>query len=59
HRSGDVLSALTVFLGTTFLSFKIESIALVNLAGVAVWIFLGVLIAREHKKLSAGGTRPA
>jgi AAA family ATP:ADP antiporter len=54
HRSGDVLSALTVFLGTTFLSFKIESFALVNLAGVALWMFLGILIVRQHRKLSAG-----
>jgi AAA family ATP:ADP antiporter len=53
HRSGDVLSAILVFLGTTFLAFKIENFAMVNFVLVLIWIFLGILIFREHKKLSA------
>ena len=53
HRSGDVLSATLVFLGTTFLAFKIENFAMVNFVLVLIWIFLGILIFREHKKLSA------
>jgi AAA family ATP:ADP antiporter len=53
HRAGDVLSAALVFLGTTFLAFKIENIAMVNVFLVAIWIFLGYLIFKEHKKLSA------
>jgi len=53
HRSGDVLSAALVFLGTTFLAFKIENFAMVNFVLVLIWIFLGILIFREHKKLSA------
>jgi AAA family ATP:ADP antiporter len=53
HRAGDVLSAILVFLGTTFFAFKIENIAMVNVALVIIWIYLGSLIFREHKKLSA------
>ncbi len=50
-RGGDTLSALAVFLGTTFLGFRIERYALVNVAGVAVWLVLCVLIIRERRKL--------
>jgi len=57
HRSGDVLSALAVLLGTSVFAFKIEGFAQFNLAVVAVWIALGVLIAREHRKLTGGGPR--
>lgn len=53
HRSGDVLSAALIFLGTTFLAFKVENFAIVNFVLVLIWIFLGILIFREHKKLSA------
>ncbi len=53
HRAGDVLSAVLVFLGTTFLAFKIENIAMVNVVLILIWIFLGFLIFREHKRLSA------
>jgi AAA family ATP:ADP antiporter len=56
HRSGDVLSVALVFLGVTFLAFKVENLAMVNLVLILVWIFLGVLIAKEHKKLSAERT---
>ena len=53
HRSGDVLSALLVFFGTTYLALRIENFAMVNVVLVLIWIVLGVLISREHKKLSA------
>jgi AAA family ATP:ADP antiporter len=53
HRSGDVLSAALVFLGTTFLAFQLESFAMVNVALAFIWIVLGVLIAKEHKRLTA------
>jgi len=52
HRSGDVLSALIVFLGVTFLAFNIENFAMVNVVLVVAWIVLGILISREHKRLS-------
>ena len=53
HRSGDVLSAALVLVGTTFLALKIENFAMVNFVLVLIWIFLGIMIAKEHKKLSA------
>lgn len=57
HRSGDVLSAALILVGSAFLSFKIENFAMANFVLVIIWIFLGILIAKEHKKLSAQ-TRP-
>lgn len=53
HRAGDVLSAILIFTSTTFLAFRIENIAMTNVVLVLIWITLGVLIYREHKKLSA------
>ena len=53
HRSGDVLSAVLVFLGTTYFAFKVENFALVNVFLVLIWLILGLQIFREHKRLSA------
>jgi AAA family ATP:ADP antiporter len=53
-RAGDVLHALTVFIGTTFLAFQLESIARINVVMAAIWIVLSFLVIREHKKLSSG-----
>lgn len=53
HRAGDVFSALFIFLGTTYLAFKIESFAIINVFLVLIWIGLGIVIFKEHKKLSA------
>jgi AAA family ATP:ADP antiporter len=52
HRAGDVLSALIVFLGTTYLAFNTERFAAFNVVLIAIWIILGILIFREHKRLS-------
>ena len=53
HRSGDVLSATLVFLGTTYFAFKVENFAVVNVLLVLIWLILGFLIFKEHKSLSA------
>lgn len=53
HRSGDVLSGLLVFLGTTYLAFNVENFATVNIILVFIWIILGIMIFRMHKKISA------
>jgi AAA family ATP:ADP antiporter len=53
HRSGDVLSSLIVFLGVHYLAFNTAKWAGFNVALCAIWIMLGVLIVREHKKLSS------
>ncbi|MGD9345930.1 MAG: Npt1/Npt2 family nucleotide transporter [Candidatus Aminicenantes bacterium] len=52
HRSGDVLSAVIVFIGTTYLALNSAGFAGFNVILCALWISLGVLIAKEHKKLS-------
>jgi AAA family ATP:ADP antiporter len=52
-RVGDVLSAVTVFLGTNYLAFKLKSYAQLNVAFAVIWIALAVLIVREHRKKAA------
>jgi AAA family ATP:ADP antiporter len=52
HRAGDVLCAALIFVGTTFLAFRIENFAMVNVVLAIVWIMIGVSLAKEHKKLS-------
>ena len=49
-RAGDMLQAVLVFVGTTFL-FGIRGFALVNLALTVVWLGIVVAIAREHRRL--------
>jgi AAA family ATP:ADP antiporter len=53
QRAGDVLSAIIVFLGTGYLAFNTEKFAIFNVALILIWIALGVLIFREHKKISS------
>ena len=53
-RAGDVLSALLVFLGTTYLAFETEHFALVNLGLVTVWVVFAVLIGRRFRELTPG-----
>jgi hypothetical protein len=48
-----VLSALIVFLGTTYLAFNTERFAAFNVVMIVIWIIIGILIFREHKKISA------
>lgn len=50
HRAGDVSHSLIVFLWAQFV--LVESFAKFNIVMAVVWILLGVLIVREHKKLS-------
>ncbi|MCR4410266.1 MAG: Npt1/Npt2 family nucleotide transporter [Candidatus Saccharicenans sp.] len=56
-RGGDVIAALGIFLGTTYLAFNVEKFARVNILGVLIWISLCFLIIREYKKLR-GRTQP-
>jgi len=52
HRAGDVFSSLIVFLGTSYLAFNVEKFAAFNVFLIIGWIFLGILIARQHKLMS-------
>jgi ATP:ADP antiporter, AAA family len=51
-RAGDVLAATLVFIGVQF-GFGVQHYAAINMACALVWIAIVVVIAREHKKLSA------
>jgi AAA family ATP:ADP antiporter len=55
-RTGDVLVALTIFIGTTYFAFNLESFARVNIVVAVIWIILSFLTIREHKRLSAERT---
>jgi AAA family ATP:ADP antiporter len=46
-RAGDVLSALTVYAGTTFLAFGVTQFASLNVALVLAAIAVAVLVGRE------------
>lgn len=52
-RAGDVLSAALVFVGTTILHLGTRQFALVNLALVAIWIVLAVMVGREYRRVAA------
>ncbi|MBN2012637.1 MFS transporter [candidate division KSB1 bacterium] len=49
-RAGDVLSAVLVYVGTTWLAFHTSQFALVCLGLVIIWLVLAVYIGIEHKK---------
>ena len=55
-RTGDLLQAGVVFLGTEVLALTLRSFALVNVVLVGVWLLLAVGIAREHRKLVGSET---
>lgn len=52
-RFGDVLSAGLVFAGTTWFGFASREFAIVNVALIAVWLVLAVVIGRLFKGLAA------
>ena len=53
HRAGDVLSAVAVFLGVNYLVLNTSGFAAFNVVLCVIWIAIGVLMAREHKRLSS------
>ena len=55
-RTGDLLQAAVVFLGTEVLVLTVRSFALVNVVLIGVWLLLAVGIAREHRKLVGSET---
>jgi len=50
-RTGDVLSAGLVYLGTTVLALNMQGFARANLVLVALWIAVAFLLIREYKAL--------
>jgi AAA family ATP:ADP antiporter len=52
-RTGDVLSAVLVYLGTTVFAFGVPGFARVNLLLVILWFAVALLLIREYRKLTA------
>jgi AAA family ATP:ADP antiporter len=52
-RTGDVLSAGLVYLGTTVLALNMQGFARANLVLVVLWIAVALLLIREYRALSA------
>ena len=52
-RAGDVLSAGTVWIGTTVLAIGVSQFAWINVALVLVWLALAVGIGREFRRRTA------
>jgi AAA family ATP:ADP antiporter len=50
-RTGDLLQAGVVFVGTEILALTIRSFAFVNVVLVGAWLLLAFGIAREHRQL--------
>lgn len=57
-RSGDMLAAGVVFLGTHLLSFSVTSFALANVAFVLIAIGVAVLLLREYNRITAPAEEP-
>jgi AAA family ATP:ADP antiporter len=47
-RTGDLLQAVLVFAGTTWLGLGVRGFALVNVVLVAAWLVVAVLLLREY-----------
>jgi len=58
-RAGDVLSALLVFVGTTWFAMGASDFAKVNLVLVLVWIGICAWVGREYVRLVRSGRPPA
>ncbi len=57
-RTGDVLSALVVFIGAGIFAWTANSFAMFNIPLVLIWAVLAVFIGREYRKLVASGKPP-
>ena len=53
-RAGDVLSALLVFVGTTYMSFTTKHFAIVNLGLLVIWILLALRVGAGYRRLARG-----
>ena len=57
-RSGDVLSASLVFVGTTYLALGVSGFAAFNIVLVLVWLTLAVIIGRQYRRFVTAGESP-
>lgn len=57
-RAGDVLSAMLVFVGTTYFALNSSGFAKFVIVLVIVWFFLAFLVGRDYQRLVATGQPP-
>jgi AAA family ATP:ADP antiporter len=50
-RSGDVLSAVIVFVGTSLLRLSIARFAMVNVALIVAWLAIALVVLKRHRGL--------
>nr|WP_255568202.1 MFS transporter [Aestuariicella albida] len=50
-RAGDVLSAVLVFAGTTWLALSTQGFAMVNILLVCFWLIIALLIGKHYRRL--------
>lgn len=58
-RSGDVLSAITVYLGTTVFALGVSQFAAINVVLVLLWIAASVATGLQFRRLTAAPALPA
>ena len=58
-RLGDVLAAVIVFIGTSWLSLQPRGFALINAVMVAIWLVIAWRIGRQYQELSITKSHPA
>lgn len=52
-RFGDLVSAVVVFVGTTWLALEVRGFALLNVGVVLVWLVVAAVLVKENRRLSA------
>jgi AAA family ATP:ADP antiporter len=52
-RFGDLVSAVVVYVGTTWLALEVGGFALLNVGVVLIWIGVALVLVRENRRLSA------
>jgi AAA family ATP:ADP antiporter len=52
-RFGDLVSAVVVFAGTTWLALGVRGFAVLNVGVVLVWLVVATILVRENRRLSA------
>lgn len=57
-RSGDVLSALVVFLGTQIFAFQTQHFAIFNIVLVSIWLFVAFRIGKINRQMVAEHKQP-
>ena len=57
-RVGDVLSAVLVFLGTSYFALGGSGFAKLNILIVAGWLVLAFFVGREYTRLAKTGSQP-